>query len=237
MRRFLVVLMLLPSCVSAQNSQSYGTDLMVDFAQRHIEEQHLWGRHLWRQTDPATYGSRPPKKPADGPVPSAGLRADPVSGVDFARTLAAHAPADKRADVERLYRAMLTSFNGIERKLSLPANDLGAAMALAVTSSIQVLTGRPVSQSDFLATVRQMRSAIGSSSSVARASPAARRTLYEQSVIVGSSLASAYARAAESGNAQLRERFAPLARSTLKQATGAAPEQVSIGPNGLRIAQ
>ncbi|GAB2862510.1 hypothetical protein GCM10027277_33850 [Pseudoduganella ginsengisoli] len=130
----------------------------------------------------------PDKKKAPAPAVA---KAKPAIQAN-ARKLSMHFPADKRAEMEKIYVQSMDIYLKVEKKMGWTPRDLAGGMAAFVVGNYMVLKNTDVSDEAFAAVARQFRAQdkvqeLGNSKD-----PDKVRDVFEQSAMIGAFMALAY---------------------------------------------
>jgi hypothetical protein len=221
-----------------QPSYGYYTN---QYANRMLEN-NFWNKHLYKYPKTKRNDSRTANAERAGSATSfrpsrSSTQALPMPGVDVAAKFASQYPAANQAEAERAYKGMLRAFNNLERKHGWPGNDAGIALAALVCASVQMLNGKHFTPDQVAATARQFQQSLTADKEFQSASPEQRRELYEEAVLMGVTLDSAFEASERSKNPASLNQLKPMARKALEKITGTRAELISIGANGMTIAQ
>lgn len=177
---------------------------------------------------------------ADRARPGAGaavaLRADAPAAVQRnAAGLAQNFPPEQRAAMTKAFADSMEVWTQLERKLGLPRNDVGGALAAFLVGNYMVMTGKEVSDQEFAAVVEQLRRQPSLRSTLGGQSPTALRNLYEQSAMTGTFMALAYKSQQVNPQPALQQANLKNAARENLRAVGVDPERVWISVQGIGL--
>jgi len=101
------------------------------------------------------------------------------------KKLAAAYPEKGRAEAERVFASLLALYPKVEQKFGIPANDLAAAVALFLVSSVEAYRGVSIDPEQFKTLAAQLRMAMNANPDIAKAPEAEKQEMYEQMVVIG----------------------------------------------------
>lgn len=113
------------------------------------------------------------------------------------------------------------------------ANDVGYALAFCLGCCYGAFNGCDVPDDTLMALAAQMDQALADMPGFAQASDSQRQTVAESAVMVGMFVAAGYEQSSD--DAEAREAFVDLAKSSFRSLTGLDPESVRLTSSGLRI--
>lgn len=102
-----------------------------------------------------------------------------------AHRLAAGFPAEHQAEAEKQMALLLTQFGQIESQIGLTHGDAGGALACLVIGSYEAYRDTTLDQALYPPVIRQMQTALRGSPKFTDGSEASRRSLYEETAILG----------------------------------------------------
>lgn len=187
-------------------------------------------------------GTTVPFTGQSGAAGGAGKRAPPASPTlapgqpqtsANARQLAQAVPPAERAQMARVYEQSFDTWRQLEKKLGLPANDVAGAVAAFIAGNYMAYRDEEVPDASYHRLVDQIRASLASSPGFAQASPAQRRTLYEQMAMVGTFMAVARVSFRQQPNADAQRHFRNAAAANLETALKVPADQVRISERGL----
>lgn len=150
-----------------------------------------------------------------------------------ARELALAVPPERRDQMARAYLQSFDTWRQLERRLGLPANDVAGAIAAFIAGNYMAYRGVEVPDETYHRLVEQMRGALATSRSFARASASDRRKLYEQMAMVGTFMALAHLSFQQKPNPQAEQNFRDSAAANLEAALKVPADQLQITGQGL----
>lgn len=176
-----------------------------------------------------------PRAAGSAPTRSATLAPATAGTTAVPRKMASEAPAAARAEVERVFAQLLAEYPKFERQAGMPANDLGAAVALFVAGSWMAYRDRDVPDEQFPKLASHMRELIGSSTQFVRASPQERREVYEQMAILGLYLTLTRMALKRKPNAAIAANMRNAGKRYLEDFLKIDPDRILITSKGLEI--
>lgn len=153
-----------------------------------------------------------------------------------AAKLAAAYPINARAEVERVFGMLLSTYPQVEQKLGMPANELGGAVALFVVTSLQAYQGRDVEIEQFKTVAAQMRAALSTNAAIAEAPDADKQDVYEQLAILGMFLDGVHEQLKKTPNPQVAANMKQAAKGYLEQFLKTDADALTLTAQGLKIA-
>ncbi len=156
-------------------------------------------------------------------------------GSVLARKLAAQYPPDRRAEVERTFRDLLDAYHQIEDRFGVPRFDAGGAVAAFLAGSLMAYRNEDFPDAHFKPLVEQMRVVVNGNPAFTRASPSARREMYEQMAILGMFMASTQMALKQQPDPAVAARMKRAAKGNLERFLGADADRVQITAAGLLI--
>lgn len=158
------------------------------------------------------------------------------SGISTApKKLAAAYPEKGRAEAERVFASLLALYPKVEQKFGIPANDLAAAVALFLVSSVEAYRGVSVEPEQFKALAAQLRAAMNANPDIAKTRDAEKQEMYEQTAIIGMFLQGIQEALKQTPNPQVAANMKVAAKNYLEQFLKTDPDQVAITARGLAI--
>lgn len=124
-------------------------------------------------------------------APPAVAKAKPAVQAN-ARKLSLHFPADKRAEMEKIYLQSMDIYLKVEKKMGWTPRDLAGGMAAFVVGNYMVLKNTEVSDEAFAAVARQFRAQEKLRDMSNSRDQDKVRDVFEQSAMVGAFMALAY---------------------------------------------
>ncbi|PZQ64577.1 MAG: hypothetical protein DI570_04775 [Phenylobacterium zucineum] len=146
--------------------------------------------------------------------------------------LAAHYPAQHRAEAARTFHRVLDGYYQVETRLGIPKGDMAGAMAALIAGSWSACRDREIVDGHFVKVADQLRGAIGRDPRFAQVAAADRQMAYEQYAILGTELALVRMALQKQPDPAMRRRACDAGRSYLSQ-FGLDPEQLDITAQGL----
>jgi hypothetical protein len=148
--------------------------------------------------------------------------------------LAAHYPAERRAEATRTFRQVLDGYYQIEARLGVPKGDMAGAMAALIAGSWSVCRQRAIVDGHFVQVANQLRGAIGQDPRFAQVGTADRQLAYEQFAILGTELALINMALQKQPDPALQQRACEAGRGYLSQ-FGLDPQRLEITARGLEL--
>ena len=177
--------------------------------------------------------------PTPAPPPTAGaasvIAGGPAQLRQSATELAQRFPAAHRAAMTQAFEESFAFWQKLETQLGLAPNDVGAATAAFIAGNYAAFMQQQVPDEDFKALVAQMRGLLARNPGFGQASPAARRTMYEQLAMVGTFMAVYREQLKARPNPAEEVNFRNAAKANLEAGIGLAVERIQIGPQGLIV--
>lgn len=170
------------------------------------------------------------------PAGGTGLIADgPPQLRQSATALAQPFPAAQRAAMTRAFEESFLFWQKLETQLGLTPNDLGAALAGFIAGNYAVFMQQEVPDEQFRTLVRQMQGIVSQSAGFRQASPAQRRSMFEQMAMVGTFMVVYREQLKTRPNPAEEVHFRNTAKANLEAALGVGVERVRIGAQGLEL--
>jgi hypothetical protein len=155
-----------------------------------------------------------------------------------ARDLAARFPAERRAEVEQVFRQSMDFYGQVMKKLAIPERDMAASLAAFIAGNYRVMHETDVPDEDFQALVRQLRQQPSLSEMSRRAESGQLRKLYEQSAMVGTFMTLTWKSHQRSPQPpQVWSNVRDSARANLQAVLQTDPSRLRLDKNGMRLAQ
>ena len=174
--------------------------------------------------------------PAPAPAAAALVIANSPSQVRQSATeLAQRFPAPNRAAMTKAFEESFAFWQKLETQLGLAPNDVGAATAAFIAGNYAAFMQQQVPDEDFKALVSQMQGLLARNPGVSQASPAAKRSMYEQLAMVGTFMAVYREQLRQKPNPAEEVNFRNAAKANLEAGLGLAVERIQIGPQGLVV--
>ena len=167
----------------------------------------------------------------DAPLQTEG----PVQIAQSAAELAQRFPADKRAAMARAYEASFSFWQKLETQLGLTPNDLAAGVAAFIAGNYAAFMQQQVPDEQFKTLVLQMQGVLAQSPVIRQASPATRRSLFEQMAMVGTFMAVYREQLSRKPSPNEEQHFRDAARANLELALGVPVERMVLGEHGLEV--
>jgi hypothetical protein len=165
----------------------------------------------------------------DAPIVVAG----PAQLQQSATELAQRFPAAHRTAMVKAYQESFLFWQKLETQLGLTPNDVAAAVAAFIAGNYAAFMQQQVPDEHFKSLVLQMQSLLARNAGFNQSSPAAKRAMFEQLVMVGTFMAvyREHLNGKPSPNEEVH--FRNSAKANLEAALGLAVERIQIGPQGL----
>ncbi|MBK7664223.1 MAG: hypothetical protein IPJ21_11880 [Sterolibacteriaceae bacterium] len=145
-------------------------------------------------------------------------------------------PAAKRAEVERVFTALLTDvYPKIEKHYAMPPNDLAGAVATFLVGSYEGANDTVLEDPPIKATIAQVRGVLAANPQIAQAADADKREMFEQMAIIGTFMASVKAGLQTAPNPALTASMQKAGADYLRTFLGVDPAQVRIDERGLTV--
>ena len=151
------------------------------------------------------------------------------------KKLAAAYPEKGRAEAERVFASLLALYPQVEQKFGIPANDLAAAVALFLVSSVEAYRGVSIDPEQFKTLAAQLRRAMNANPDIAKAPEAEKQEMYEQMVVIGMFLQGVQEALKQTPNAQVAANMKVAAKGYLEQFLKSNPDHIDITAQGLSI--
>ncbi len=152
-----------------------------------------------------------------------------------AAQLAAAFPAEYRERMTSIYQQAFDTWRQLERKLQLQPDDAASAVAAFVAGNYMAYRNVEVPDEVYLKLVNQMRGTLAGNRGFSAASPAEKRTLYEQTAMVGTFMAVVRVALQQKPDARASANFRNAAAANLQVVLGVPAERVRITEQGLSI--
>ena len=153
-----------------------------------------------------------------------------------AHKLAQHFPANKRAEMEKIYVQSMDVYLQVEKKMGWTPRDMAGGLAAFVVGNYMVLKNADVSDEEFNAVARQMRAQDKLQDVNSRNDADKVRDVFEQSAMIGAFMALAYkSHQQQPQPPAVYENMRNAARENLKLVLGADPEQLQISERGVML--
>lgn len=151
------------------------------------------------------------------------------------KKLAAAYPEKGRAEAKRVFASLLALYPKVEQKFGIPANDLAAAVALFLVSSVEAYRGVSIDPEQFKTLAAQLRMAMNANPDIAKAPEAEKQEMYEQMVVIGMFLQGVQEALKQTPNAQVAANMKVAAKGYLEQFLKSNPDHIDITAQGLSI--
>jgi hypothetical protein len=174
-------------------------------------------------------------RPRVAKAPARSTLAQRAAGVSVARSLAARYPAERRAEAERHFQQLLQGYHRIEDRFGIPRYDVAGSVAAFLAGSLMAYRNEDFPDPHFKPLVAQMRGVIADNREFAKASPAARREMYEQLAILGMTMATTQMALKQQPDRRIAANMRRAAKGYLEQFLKADPDRVEITSQGLVI--
>lgn len=152
-----------------------------------------------------------------------------------AERLAAAYPEHLRGEARRSLGALLTAYAQVEKSLGVPRGDAAGSVALLLVASFEAYRDATVDSRHYEGLMNQLRAALASDARFGKASPAARREVYEQTAILGMLVAVTRANLARKPDPDTARRLRDAARGYLVELS-LDPDAIQIDERGLSVA-
>jgi hypothetical protein len=183
---------------------------------------------------------------ASGPAKSPGalgqkprLLANSIVSVGETRAaekLAAHYPADRRAEAQRTFAMLLDKYRAeMEPRLGIPRNDLAGSVAAFLAGSYMAYHNVDFPDAHFKPLMTQMRQIIGSTPAFAKAPNGEKLQLHEQMAILGMFMATSQMALKEKPDPQIAANLKRAAKGYLEQFLKTDADRVQITAQGLTL--
>lgn len=176
-------------------------------------------------------------------VPPAGARAQAsliapteASG-GVASRLAAAYPAASRAQAQKAFEELLAHYAGIEQQFGIAHGDIAGALAAFIAGNLMAYRNVEFPDEYFKPLVTQLSRGLAAGPAFASLAPAQRQESYEQLATIGMLMAATQMALKEHPSAAGAASMKAAARQYMAQVLKLDAEQVSIGPQGLVIAE
>lgn len=154
-----------------------------------------------------------------------------------ARELATRFPAERRAEVEQVFRQSMDFYGQVMKKLAIPERDMAASLAAFIAGNYMVMGETDVPDEDFQALVRQLRQQPSLREMGQRGDSAQLRKLYEQSAMVGTFMTLTWKSHQRSPQPpQVWTNVRDAARANLQAVLQTDPSRLRLDKSGMRLA-
>jgi len=161
-----------------------------------------------------------------------GATADPRN----AQALAAGYPANKRAEMARVFRQSFDAYRKLEAQLRLPRDDVAAAVAAFIAGNYMALRNLPLPpDADFLALVAQLRVTLGASPAFISSSARLKRQAFEQFAMQGMFMAASQLALMRKPDPAADRFFRDHARANLEQVLKIQADKLLLTHQGLQL--
>ncbi len=154
---------------------------------------------------------------------------------DVPAKIAAAYPAERRAEVERVFGELLAGYPKFERQYGIPANDVAGAVATFVGGSYEAYRNAELPDDRFRRLVTQMRGLLAGNADFKRASDTEKRALYEHMAALGLFMAGTRQALQRQPNAELAASMQRAGRGYLEQLLKTDADRITISASGLQI--
>jgi hypothetical protein len=153
-----------------------------------------------------------------------------------AHKLAQHFPADKRAEMEKMYVQSMDIYLKVEKKMGWTPRDMAGGLAAFLVGNYMVLKNTEVSDEEFNAVARQMRAQNKLQEVNTRNEADKVRDVFEQSAMIGAFMALAYkSHQQQPQPPAVYENMRNAARENLQLVLKGDPATLMIDKNGMRF--
>jgi hypothetical protein len=153
-----------------------------------------------------------------------------------AHKLAQHFPADKRAEMEKVYLQSMDIYLQVEKKMGWVPRDMAGGLAAFLVGNYMVLKNIEVPDEDFNAVARQIRAQNKLQNINDRNEADKVRDVFEQSAMIGAFMALAYkSHQQQSQPPAVYENMRNAARENLQLVLKGDPSNLFIDKNGMRF--
>jgi hypothetical protein len=189
------------------------------------------------QVDVVGAWSKYVRKDGAAPVPAAPSTtiAAARSRSDVPAKIAAAYPAERRAEVERVFGELLDGYPKFERQYGIPPNDVAGAVATFIGGSYEAYRNAELPDDHFKQLVAQMRGLLAGNADFKRASDADKRALYEHMAILGVFMAGTRQALQKQPNAELAASMQRAGRGYLEQFLKTDADRITISASGLQV--
>lgn len=212
----------------SRNDYEFATRTLDDFTERFRSDL----------VDPIARGIRE-KRPHGTARPAskeaAALTSVPVGTPVVPAKLAAHYPAQKRAQVEQYFKQLLDAYGEVEEKLGLPRNDLPGALASFLAGSYMAYTNVPFPDDHYKTLLAQMRGIVAGDSALVKASKVDKQEMFEHLAILGMLMATTQLALQKQPDAQRQASMHEAAKGYLERLLRTDADRVRIDAQGLSI--
>jgi len=153
-----------------------------------------------------------------------------------AHKLAQHFPADKRAEMEKVYLQSMDIYLQVEKKMGWAPRDMAGGLAAFLVGNYMVLKNIEVPDEDFNAVARQIRAQNKLQNINDRNEADKVRDVFEQSAMIGAFMALAYkSHQQQPQPPAVYENMRNAARENLQLVLKGDPSNLFIDKNGMRF--
>jgi len=153
-----------------------------------------------------------------------------------AHKLAQHFPADKRAEMEKVYLQSMDIYLQVEKKMGWAPRDMAGGLAAFLVGNYMVLKNTEVPDEDFNAVARQIRAQNKLQNINDRNEADKVRDVFEQSAMIGAFMALAYkSHQQQPQPPAVYENMRNAARENLQLVLKGDPSNLFIDKNGMRF--
>lgn len=149
--------------------------------------------------------------------------------------LSAFYPAEKRAEVTKVFGEVLNMYHKIEANFGVPKYDLAAAIAAFLAGSWTAYHNQGFPDENFLPLVEQIRGIIASNPQLQKANVAEKQEMYEQMAIIGTFMAVTQQGLQQQPNSQITANMQQTAKGYLEQFLQVNVNNVVFTKEGMTI--
>ncbi|RTL36332.1 MAG: hypothetical protein EKK53_23225 [Burkholderiales bacterium] len=159
----------------------------------------------------------------------------PAQVQQSAAELAQRFPAQHRAAMTKAYEESFGFWQKLEKQLGLVPNDVAAGVAAFIAGNYTAFMQQAVPDEHFKSLVLQMQSLLARNPGFMQATPAAKRSMFEQLAMVGTFMVVYREQLNRQPSPGEEVNFRNAAKANLETALGLAVERLQIGPQGLVV--
>lgn len=176
----------------------------------------------------ATQRTTPPAYGSNGPVARSApaIRQYPITVTDFKSVAARLVPDqfansipglsfEQREALKALSNQFLTAFEGEARK-----NNVANAMALLIAMSLQVLTGKEISDGESKQMIAAINNTLGATPQFVSMNPQDKQIVYESAVVMGGIIATLNIEGAQQNDFAMQSQAREISRAVVKNLLG-----------------
>ncbi|MGL5838707.1 MAG: DUF6683 family protein [Sphingorhabdus sp.] len=178
-----------------------------------------------------------PRQPRDKPQPKSDtpLLANGGKHGLTPQKMATLSPEPQRAEITRVFNALLAKYPEFEKASGIPPNDMGGALATFIGGNWMIYNNKELPDAHFAALVKQMREAVSKDEALRAESVQIRREAYEQLAILGLYMALSKRALDRQPDTQVAATLRANAGRYLQDLLKVDPATIQIGVDGVSI--